>query len=691
MKVFLLIYLLLCLSSLPAYADQKPDQKLEEIVVTGTKIESPVENLPVTVHIVDRANIESQTQYYISNFGELIRDLPGVHVGQYFPWGPPWVHLRGTGYFIGRTGYLIDGVPVTPFLSTVVNNNDIERVEVLLGPSSALYGPNAMGGVINLITRKGKEDTGIKVDFGYGSRNTWRPHVEVGNKFGNFHLYASYSGDYSDGYKMNPLDVVWELYKRGQRGWLSYASVEDNDYRNEHYAIKFGWENRSGTGFWIGYNFQKLFLNGGRPNRVWLDDGEQGVANLRFYTSPTDWLKLTLTLGYQHLDRPGPLDNKGAIISAGNLVGWDNTPTTISLWKQERYPFEVQADIYLSKNVIFTLGMLWLRDEEKREVKSRVTGVTSSKSEYTTDNTAFYLQNQTFLFDDRLILLAGLRYDHWKYHDIFDLLSTPQRPDSVKKDRVTYRGGLKYKFSDSFAIRTSGGTGFWPGNPLWFFQNTRTGSTWREANPALEPEKTWMVDLGFDMNFKKMGTLFATTLYYGKIKDVVSYRYDPHPTLPGVNIVRTENLGGAKIYGVEFGLEQRITEELSLFGSLTLNHSEIVDDPVKNGNELRNSPDYWGSVGVVYKNPRIINGRVSVRFSDNRFYDDENTPLPYYHMKRYAVIDAKIWRDFQLGKNLTLSVALSGENLNNKKYETEFIWIHPGRSIQTNVALKYNF
>lgn len=667
------------------------DKEIPEVVVTATKTEASLADLPVTVHVIDRSNIEKQPNYYISNFGELIRNLPGVHVGQYFPWGPPWVHLRGTGYFIGRTGYLVDGIPVTPFLSTVVNNNDIERIEVLLGPSSALYGPNAMGGVVNLITRKGRKDTGIKIDLGYGSRNTWRPHLEVGNKVGNWNFYASYSGDYSDGYKMNPVDVVWKLYKRGKTGWLSYASVEENDYENEHYAFKIGYENKEGVGFWVGYNYQNLFLNGGRPNRIWLDYAEQGVGNVRFYVPLFGKGKLTFTVGYQHLDRPGPIDNKGAIISQGELIGWDNTPTTASFWKQKRYPIEIQTDLSLISNNLLTLGFLWLREKEERRDKNRITGITTSKTKYTTDNLAFYLQDQIFLLNNKLTLLAGLRYDYWKYHDIFDLLSTPQRPDSIKKEKVTFRGGLKYKISDSLSLRASGGTGFWPGLPLWFFQNTKTGKTWREANPNLKPEKTWMIDVGLDWHIKTWKSIFSTTLYYGKIKDTVSYRYDPHPTLPGVNIVRTENLGGAKIYGVEFNFEKEITPNLFTFFSLTLNHSEITDDPLKSGNELRNSPDYWGSIGIVYKNPQLINGSVTVRFSDDRFYDDENTRLPYYHMEKYTIVDAKVWRDFKIGKNSTLSFVLSGENLTNKKYETEFIWIHPGRSIQFNVSFKHLF
>ncbi|MEM2983531.1 MAG: hypothetical protein QXH17_10275, partial [Candidatus Bathyarchaeia archaeon] len=85
------------------------------------------------------------------------------------------------------------------------------------------------------------------------------------------------------------------------------------------------------------------------------------------------------------------------------------------------------------------------------------------------------------------------------------------------------------------------------------------------------------------------------------------------------------------------------------------------------------------------------NGRVSLRFCDDRYYDDENTPLPYYHMRPYATLDMKIWRDFELRKNVTLSLSLSGENLTNRRYETEFIWIHPGRSIMGNASLRYIF
>jgi len=670
--------------------ERRKKTKFDEIVVTATKTETALGDLPVTLHVVDRKNIESQPETYVSNFGELIRDLPGVHVGQYFPFGPPWINLRGTGYFIGRTGYLVDGVPVTPFLATPVHNNDIQRVEVLLGPSSALYGPNAMGGTVNLITKRGTKDTGAKVDLGYGSRDTWRPHVEVGNQFGNFHAYASYSGDYSDGYKMNPFDVVWELYRYGQRGWLSYASLDENKYRYSYYNFKVGWENEKKAGAWFSYLRQDASLDGGKPNMYWLDDAVEGLGTFRFYTPIGDIMKVTGTMGFQHLDRP-QLNIVGPSV-AGDIVTWNFTPSTRADWTQKRYPIELQTDFYLGKQNILTVGGLWLREDELRETKSRITGITSAKTEYTTDQTAFYLQNQAFFLDGKLNLLAGIRYDRWKYHDIFDLVSTPRDREDVKKDALTYRGGVKFALTDYLSLRASGGTGFWPGLPVWMFTNIPTGPNRREPNPDLKPEKTWMVDMGVDLNLKKWGTVLTVTPYYGRIKDLISYVASPHPTLPGVSITKAFNLGGVKIYGLEMGLEQKLFQRLTAFASLTLNHSEITQSGLATGLELSNSPDYFGSIGFIYRHPELINGRISMRFSDKRYYvnDVATRDLPYYSMKAYEVADAKIWRDWKLGKGV-LTTAFSVDNLFDKKYETEFVWVHPGRSFQLNVGYKYLF
>lgn len=664
-------------------------QHLESITVTATKTDTPAELMPITAYSVDEEEIEAQPDHYMNNFGELIRDLPGVHVAQYYPWGPPWVHLRGTGYFIGRTAFLVDGVPVSPFLSQTIANNNIKQVDVVLGPVSALYGPNAAGGAVNIITKDGEDAKGIDVGIGYGSFNTVRPHVSVGNKQGQWSYYFSYNGDSSDGYKMKPVDGMVDLYRAGKTQYLWDASYESNDYKYHYFMGKIGWENDNGVGFVANYNLENMYLYGGQPGLILNDDGQQGVGSFKFYTPVSDAVKLTATIGQQMLDRPGT-NVKGLSLS-GNTVVVNSTPTNRTEWKIDRVPMELQADIVPFKSNIFTVGTFYLKENELKETYTISSGTRTAKTDTHTDQTAFYLQDQHFFMDDKLSILGGLRWDSWKFYDIYDQSSTPKTPDDIEKDHVTYRGGAKYRVNDVVAVKSSFGTAFWPGAATWFFNNTKSGATWREANPGLEPEKTWMVDFGTELNLKKTGTLISLTPYWGEITDMVSYRYDVNPNVAGGTIIRTQNLGEAEIYGLEIGLSQFLTNEIELFSSLTLNHSRIKDSGVNSGNQLRNAPDYHGSIGLRYLKPELINAQTTLRFSDSRYYDDENTELPYFHMEAYETVDAKIWRDWKMSNGWIMTTALSATNIFDKEYATEIVYVNPGFTVQSNISFSYKF
>jgi iron complex outermembrane recepter protein len=672
--------------------------QLEQMTVTATKTKTPLEDLPVTAYTVDRKNIEAQPTYFRDNYGSLIMDVPGVHVAQGPLTAPPWVNLRGTGYFVGRTLYLVDGLPVTssttPMLTTTVNNNDIERVDILLGPSSALYGANAAGGVINIITRRGTPTTGANTSLDYGSFNTYRPNVSVGNTAGNYNYYVSYSGDYSDGFKNNPVDGMLDLYRNKKTGYLASASVNDVWYDNSYLAGKFGWQNEAGAGAEFAYNYAHLNISGGQPNLTSIDNGNQGLGQLKFYTPIADFMKATLTAGQQFWDRPSN-SNYGLSLVNNELV-LDTRQKYANDSRLSRFPVDLQTDFNLAENNILTAGFNYSNERLSSSVTDSTTGKLLSATETGTDQEGVYLQDQWFLLDNKLSLLAGIRYDRWEYHGIYDSASTPQHPEGFMQDTVTYRGGVKYRFNDIFAVRSSAGTAFWPGAATWFFQNTKSGSTWREANPDLKPEKTWMVDVGFETTLSNCGTFFGVTPYYGQITDMIAYRYDTGPS-PGITIIRTRNVGEADIYGAEFLLTQRITSELSAFASLTLNHSEIVSDPVtgtnvsNEGHQVTNAPDYFGSIGLRYLNPKLVNASATLRFSDSRYYDSENTQLPFYYMNAYESFDIKIWREWDLTKEVRLITAFSAENLFGRDYQTEFIYVAPGRNFSGTVGVKYKF
>lgn len=666
----------------------KKASAMGDVTVTATKTEVDPATVPFTMHTVDRKDIEDQPSPFMNNLGEFIRDVPGVHVAQYYPWGPPWIHLRGTGYFIGRTIYLVDGLPLNPFLSVAVNPNDVEQVDVLLGPSSALYGANASGGAVNYMTRRGRAGMGAVAQVSYGSNNTIRPHTHVGDKEGNFDYYLSYSGDYSDGYQMKPVDGMLDLYHRGKKQYLKEASLEDNKWRNSWLAGKFGWENQSGTRLELAVNYNRRYLYGGQQNLILNDNGDILVSSLKFETPLSTWGKLKLSGGYQWDDHPQQYNNGLSLVN-GEVV-LDSTINYRYDWTRETVPLEVQTDIYPWKGNTLTVGAFWSREKEKRVYHYESSGSTV-RSEWSTDQTAVYLQDQQLLLDDKLSLMAGVRYDHWRYHDVYIQQADPQTPDEVKKDTTTYRGGIKYRFNEYVAVRSSAGTAFWPGTALWFFQTTTSGNTWREANPNLEPEKTWMVDLGVDITIPSTKTFVGITGYYGEIEDMVSYSYDENPAVPGGSIIRTKNLGGARIQGVELQLRQPLTRELSLFGALTLNSSRVKDDPVNDGHQLRNAPDYWGSVGLRYLNPELFNAEALFRFSDSRYYDDENTELPYFHMKAYETVDAKIWRDWKMAPDWILTTTFSAVNIFDEDYATEIVYVNPGRYLEFTVGVRYAF
>ena len=662
---------------------------LDPVTVTATKTEISADLVPFATHSVDLEEIEAQPEFYMNNIGEIIRDKPGVHVGQYYPWGPPWIHLRGTGYFIGRTIYLIDGLPTHPFLITAINPSDVERVDVVLGPSSALYGPNASGGVVNTVTREGTETTGATTELAMGSRHTIKPRVSIGDRVGDVSYYLSWSGEYSDGYQMKPVDNMMRLYTLGKKQYVKTASLEDNDYENTYLAGKLVWRGERGTKASVSSLHSSRYLSGGQNHFILNDNGDQSITTVK-YESPTFSMgKVKLSVGHHYDDHPQQ-DTMGLTVEDGVPV-LDDTITYRTDWTRQIIPVDLQTDLYLGENNILTTGLFWSRETEKNEQTFVESGDEKYRSELNTTQSAVYLQDHLFLMDGRLSLLAGMRYDHWSYHDIYDSGSTNPTPSDVSKDYTTYRGGVRYRLSDYAALRASGGTAFWPGLAKWFFQNVTTGARQREANPDLNPEKTVMGDAGIDLNFPESGTLINLTGYYGKIDDMVSYRYDENPDLEGGTIIRTGNLGGADIYGMELGFSQALPARFSMTGALTLNRSRITGEGENKGNQLRNAPDYWGSLGLQYRNPYLFNAEILFRFSGDRFYDDANTDLPYFHMKAYETVDAKVWREWRLSEAWRLTTTVSAVNITDKEYATEICYMNPGLYVEGKVGVHYRF
>lgn len=150
-----------------------------------------------------------------------------------------------------------------------------------------------------------------------------------------------------------------------------------------------------------------------------------------------------------------------------------------------------------------------------------------------------------------------------------------------------------------------------------------------------------------------------------------------YPDVEGGTIIRSLNLGQARIYGLEVLAEQRLAGGLTVSGTLTLNRSRLRDSGANTGHQLRNAPDSYGSLSLSYARPSMLNAQATLRFSDDRYYDDDNTNLPYFHMEAYQTVDLKLWREWEFPRNVTLTTAISCINLFDKQHATEIVYVHP--------------
>jgi iron complex outermembrane recepter protein len=711
--------LFLLIGVFPALSQQKTaDEKTGEqesskniltrqdiVVVTATKTDANIQDLPVSIQLVQEEEIDHK-QFNNPSIGEIVRDAPGVSVGHGNRNIPAWIHLRGTGYFIGRTLYMVDEIPLAePMVSIAVNPANVGSAEVLLGPSSSLYGANASGGAVNVRSLSGRDRAGMTLGVGYGTFDTWRPQISIGKKAGNWDLFGSYNVDSSDGYKNTDSATGLYLMNNNYPSYLNSVNIEDQYYTNHYGYGRIGYRNpKNGIGFTLGSHIFNEDLYGGRQNSY--SYGTRVISTGSFFAPVPHVGLFTFRFGYQSR-LSDSVSVKGVLkvansainsryiytaIDAKNSYVYDSTITQRPHTTYTRLPLDFQMDFRPVAGNSLTVGFTDLIDQSRSFTFNADRTATLAQTKYGIVQTAIYLQDQYRFMNNKASLVAGMRHDMWNYHDVYDSGSTNRTPPDVSQSSTTYRGGLKYRLNDSWGFRASVGNAFWPGNATWFFQNLSTGNTWREANPNLKPEKTLMGDFGVDYINSNGRTQASATSYFGQICDAMSYVYDQHPTLPGVQIIRTSNSDEVSIKGLELSLRQEILTNLSGYVHLTLNRSEIIKSAKNQGHQLRNAPDYMGGFGIEYSDRRKgIGANFYGRFSDSRYYDDENTKLDYFHMKEYLTLGTKLWKSVTLTDRNSITFSIGLDNLTDSKYDGEFIYNAPGRFVEARATYNYKF
>ena len=247
MKRFKFVLCLLVLTftcASPALAEKSVE--LDKTVVTATRTETPIENLPVSVTVITKDDIEKM---HAKTVDDVLNKAAGVQIKRRAGLSAcsPGVYVRGTGD-ASRVMVLKDGIPLNaPYLGTVggevwgaMSGENIEKVEIVRGASSALYGSSAMSGVINIITKPAKKKITGGASFEGGTFDTYIGNAQFSGATDKFGLRVAAGHKRSDGYEHY---IEWKDYYETERNKCNNVSVGGDVWL----GLSAGYEK-----FWIG-------------------------------------------------------------------------------------------------------------------------------------------------------------------------------------------------------------------------------------------------------------------------------------------------------------------------------------------------------------------------------------------------------------------------------------------------------
>ncbi len=530
MFLFIIIFLVLSpLSSLAA--DSQPDETLAPVVVTATRIETPQEEVTTSLSVITSEDIRAKQAVTVE---EVLRDVPGVDVVQSGSRGNTTsVFIRGSNS--NQVLVLVDGMEVNSVTAGNFNfghllTDNVERIEVLRGAGGALYGSKAVGGVINIITKKGQGKPQIALSTEGGNGETRREVLGLSGSYRGLSYSLSPSYFRTDGFR----------------------SINDH-YRNAGISARLDYD---------------LIKDGALKTVFNLSDTNLGLVNNDVSCDAFDRdadqedQRWTGQLEWQHKILPQWDYRLSMARNQSHEVFKDRDSSCFSarrtLIKPRILSPQFQTNYHFGSENTLTFGV----DGDLRGAKYRSISSTGSLTSFnkTQNNHAFYLQDQWKLLDQRLILVAGVRRDH---NGDFGSEWSP----SASAAYLIRETGTKFKasYAEGFRAPTF--------NDLFF-----PGS----SNPSLKPELSWEINAGVEQRFGKDWLQLEAVYFHREVKDLIVFGgsvpqnvgqviFNGIEVIPRLRLTQALSLGGNYTYA---NLEDRLTRRPKHKGNLSLNYKE---------------------------------------------------------------------------------------------------------------------
>jgi len=662
------------------------DTEIEEMVIESTRLSRTMSTTPMSISVVSQEEIQLGRQQLALD--EALASVPGLFMQNRYNFAQDLrVSIRGFGarsaFGIRGIKILVDGIPLTVADGQgqvdTIDLGATKQVEVIRGPSSALYG-NAAGGVISVTSEDGPETPFASMRITGGEYGYQKLAVKTGGQAENINYFLSLSDSQINGYRDHSEAentqftgrVNFDLGK--DRDWLFILNHTDQPVSNDPGGVDL--------------NQATSDPASARDRNVDFDNGET-VTQTRLgtiYTTP--------------IGASGELSVRGYVDSREFTAKLPQFPVADSVDLDRKFSgfgISYAHDSFLGSipsRFLIGFDLDDQDDDRKRRVNNLgVIGALLFDQREEVTSKGIYAQNELAL-TDQMQLTLGVRYDQVDFSVTDHFLSDGDDSGSRDLDDVSPMVGLAYQLNDNTSLYSTVSTSFETPTTTEFANPAGGGG----FNPMIEPQKATNYEFGL-RGIAPASTSYQLAVFKTDVKDeLISYDANGRDFF--------QNAGESGRTGIELSAKSQLTDRIEStvsmsYGDFSFDSFQVLSfDAMNNatvtgdfsGNRIPGTVEKLAYIELTYTAPSNWYSAIDFTYTGDQFADNNNT----VNVEAYTLANWRIGADYQVGRTF-LSPFLGINNLTDENYFSNirinafggrYYEAAPGRNVYGGVELK---